>query len=91
MYKIIIKERARQDISYLKKTKGKAIVEKIDRLLQELMIHPKTGTGKPEQLKYDYAGFWSRRIDSTHRLIYTIEEEIVTVTVISAFGHYNNK
>lgn len=91
MYKIVIKEKARQDMAYLKKTKGKAIIEKINRLLQELMVHPKTGTGKPEQLKYNYAGFWSRRIDSTHRLIYTIEEEIVTVTVISALGHYDNR
>ena len=50
-----------------------------------------TGTGQVEQLKGDLAGLWSRRIDKGNRLIYRIEDEMVTVFVISAKGHYDSK
>lgn len=64
---------------------------KIERLLLELAEHPATGTGQVEALKGSFSGFWSRRIDKFNRIIYTIEEEIITVTVISAKGHYSQK
>ncbi|WP_457133250.1 type II toxin-antitoxin system YoeB family toxin [Mucilaginibacter sp. UYNi724] len=47
--------------------------------------------GNPEQLKYELAGFWSRRINRKDRLIYKVEEDIVMVFVVSAMGHYNSK
>ena len=47
-----------------------------------------TGTGNPEELKYELSGFWSRRINKKDRLIYEVQEEVVTVFVVSAFGHY---
>jgi len=50
-----------------------------------------TGTGKPEKLKYGYIGKWSRHISDKHRLIYEIHEEVVTVIVLSTFGHYKDK
>ena len=43
---------------------------KINSLLKECFRHPFEGTGKPEPLKGDYSGFWSRRIDREHRLVY---------------------
>lgn len=49
------------------------------------------GTGKPEPLSGDRSGQWSRRITQKHRLIYEIEENIVTVDVLSAYGHYDDK
>jgi len=54
-----------------------------------LEIHPKIGTGNPEQLKYQLSGFWSRRINKKDRLIYEIIEEPENlVVIISALGHY---
>lgn len=88
MYKLHITIQAGRDIAYLKKNGGKAVTNKIEKLLIELMEHPRTGTGQVEQLKGDLQGKWSRRIDKKNRLIYTIDDEVVTVEVISAKGHY---
>jgi len=55
----------------------------------ELAEHPREDTGKPEMLKGDMSGFWSRRINREHRLIYSIDDNIVTVSVVSAKGHYD--
>ena len=63
----------------------------LKRLLEELMDHPQIGTGKPEQLKGDRAGQWSRRITKKHRLIYTINDTEVLVLVLSSYGHYDDK
>ena len=57
----------------------------------ELTEHPLTGSGKPEALKYELTGFWSREINSKDRLIYKVNDEMVTVLVISAMGHYDDK
>ena len=65
--------------------------KKAVKLLEELQEHPQTGTGKPEQLKGDRAGQWSRRITDRHRLVYEIEEEQVMVLILSSYGHYDDK
>jgi toxin YoeB len=90
-YIINFAPKAVRDIAELKKSGNKAVMAKIERLLLELTEHPTTGTGQVEALKDNFSGFWSRRIDKFNRIIYTIEEEIVTVTVVSAKGHYNKK
>lgn len=90
-YIIEIEPKAVQDITKLKKSGNKTAITKIEKLLIELKEHPTTGTGQVEALKNNLSGFWSRRIDKFNRLIYTIEEETVTVTVISAKGHYDKK
>ena len=87
-YIVQLEERAVRDIAELKKSGNKILITKIGKLLLELREHPTTGTGQVEALKGNLSGFWSRRIDKFNRLIYTIEEEIVTVTVVSAKGHY---
>ncbi|GHT53447.1 hypothetical protein FACS1894145_4030 [Bacteroidia bacterium] len=69
----------------------KSILEKIDCLLDELRKHPYIGTGRPESLSYDKKGKWSRRITQKHRLIYQVNDTTITVSVLSAFGHYNDK
>lgn len=89
-YIIEIKEQASKEIKTLKKSEISAY-NKLVKLLAELMEHPYIGTGKPEQLKGDRQGQWSRRITQKHRLIYQIEEEVVTVVIISVIGHYGNK
>ena len=91
MYIVEITGRAAEDIASLKKSGNTSAITKIRRLLEELQEHPMSGTGLVEALKSNLSGFWSRRIDKYNRLIYTIEEEIVTVVVVSAKGHYGMK
>ena len=86
-YKIKYTAEAKEHIEQFKKFGQKIIAKKIDKLLNELREHPRTGTGKPEPLKY-LQNCWSRRIDKEHRLVYKIEDDKVIVLVLSAYGHY---
>ena len=79
------------DVRTHKKSGQKAILAKITNLIKELREHPTTGTGNPEPLIGARKGQWSRRITGKHRLIYQIYEDIITVGVISAWGHYGDK
>ena len=88
-YTLELTAKAVQDIAELKKSGNKAAISKIEKLFLELTEHPQTGTGQVEALRGNLSGFWSRRIDKYNRIIYTIEDEIVTVIVISAKGHYD--
>ncbi|MCD7976293.1 MAG: Txe/YoeB family addiction module toxin [Tannerellaceae bacterium] len=90
IYNLEFTEIALQDMALLKKTEIKAY-SKLILLLEELKHHPLTGTGKPEHLKYQYKGCYSRRITKRHRLIYIIEKETITVLILSAYGHYEDK
>jgi toxin YoeB len=64
----------------------KRIFKKIIALITNACREPFTGLGKPEPLKHDLSGFWSRRITDEHRLVYTIEQD--TVKIISCKYHY---
>ena len=90
MYEIVYTEKAKQDFSLLRNSDPKAF-KKALQLTLELMDHPKTGTGHPEQLKGDRAGQWSRRISKKHRLVYEIHDREVVVMVLTAYGHYEDK
>ena len=90
-YIIVFEPKAIQDIAELKKSGNKAVITKIERLLLELREHPTTRTGQVETLQGKLSGFWSRRIVKFNRLIYTIEVERITVTVVSAKNHYGDK
>lgn len=74
------------DIEYHKKSGNKAVLKKILTLLNELSTHPFEGTGKPEALKHQLSGMWSRRITQEHRLIYSISGDVVTIHSLK--GHY---
>ena len=88
---IILLEQVQKDRNYWMKSGNKAIMNRITALLKDIMEHPYTGIGKPEPLKYDLAGKWSRRINSEHRLIYSVNENIITVYVFSMRHHYSKK
>ena len=90
MYRIEFTKTAIKDVLVLKKSEPQTF-RKIENLLQELEAHPYTGTGKPKPLGGDRFGQWSRRITDKHRLVYKVEENKVTVLVLSAFGHYDDK
>ncbi len=66
---------------------NKKILQKINNLIKECSRTPFSGTGKPEALKNELAGFWSRRIDAEHRLVYKFENE--TLYIIACRYHYN--
>lgn len=57
----------------------RATLKKVNRLIEECRRHPFAGTGKPEPLKGDLAGFWSRRIDREHRLVYRATPEALEI------------
>ncbi len=64
------------------------LLKRINILLKEALRTPFTGTGKPEPLKGELAGCWSRRIDHEHRLVYTVSTD--HLTVISCRYHYDD-
>ena len=64
----------------------KATYRKINALIKECLRHPFEGTGKTEPLKGDLAGFWSRRIDREHRLVYRAPPQ--TLEILSCRYHY---
>ncbi len=86
-YLLSFSNQASKDIDFHKKSGNKVLLKKLLVLLEELSEHPTTGTGKPEQLKHNLAGYWSRRIDQEHRLVYKIMENNI-VRIYSAKGHY---
>jgi toxin YoeB len=85
-YHLDFSKQAQKDIDFHKKSGNKTVVNKLLILLTELSEHPYTGTGKPEQLKYNLAGLWSRRINNEHRLVYEVTND--SVLVHSVRGHY---
>ena len=89
-YTLEFDEQALKDIQLLKKSEKQAY-NKLLKLLDELTEHPPTGTGKPEVLKFGLSGFYSRRITQKHRLVYKVDNEQITVLIISAIGHYSDK
>lgn len=84
-------EQARIDLEYWRKTGNKAIMNKITVLLKDILEHPYTGIGKPEALKYELAGKWSRRINSEHRIVYSVHEETIVVYIFSMRYYYSKK
>ncbi len=65
---------------------NKAVLKRINALIKDIRRSPFEGIGKPEPLKGELSGFWSRRIDSTHRLVYRVKGE--TIEILSCKGHY---
>lgn len=64
----------------------KKVLKKVNELLKDISRHPYEGIGKPEPLKYDYAGHWSRRITEEHRLVYRIDG--ANIIVVQIRYHY---
>lgn len=87
-YQIKIKVTAQKDLLKISKSGDISAIQKVETIFRELEEHPKTGTGKPEQLRYDLSGFWSRRLNRKDRIIYEIDEDEAVVTVLSVLGHY---
>lgn len=86
--KIVFSKNAWEDyISW--QTQDKKILKKINTLIKDIQRTPYEGLGKPEPLKFELSGFWSRRIDIEHRLIYQVEQD--GILIYACRYHYDNK
>ena len=87
---VIYAPQAIDDINYWKRSGNKAIQKKIEQLILAIQANPFEGIGKPEQLRHELAGSWSRRINREHRIIYEVYENdnIVILEIQSVRGHY---
>ena len=90
-YTLVVQKAAQKQLQAHYKSGNKSSIRRIDQIFEELSEHPETGIGKPEKLKHELSGLWSRQINKKDRLIYLIEDEVVTVTIVSALGHYGDK
>ncbi len=78
---------ANKDLEQWKRSGNIKILKRIRELLEVIQQTPFSGVGKPESLKYDLAGKWSRRINKSHRIIYSVTE--TTIYIHSLMGHYD--
>jgi toxin YoeB len=83
--KIVFADRGWEDFTYWVETDRK-IAARIVRLIKDIEREPFDGLGKPEPLRYDLTGFWSRRITAEHRLVYAVDKE--RVLIAQARYHY---
>lgn len=67
-------------------SEDKKVLRRINQLIKDIARNPFDGIGKPEPLKGNLTGLWSRRIDEKHRIVYMIENE--SVLIFSCKGHY---
>lgn len=80
-------KKACSDIEFWEKTNPK-VARRIQALLESIMKEPYSGIGKPEPLKYELSGWWSRRITREHRLVYVYDKETNSLKIQSCKDHY---
>ena len=81
---------AQEDYEYWKEN-NPLVVKRIKRLLKDMSEHPYTGIGKPEKLKYELTGKWSRRINEKHRIVYVVREIENDIYILALRYHYTKK
>lgn len=79
--KLIFSDEAWEDYLYWQDT-DRAMVRRINQLIKEVRRSPYEGIGKPEPLKHQLAGWWSRRIDAEHRFVYRVTEQAVEIATL---------
>ena len=90
MYRIEVSPDVDKAIRKWKKS-NPILFKKLHKIFQELVEHPRTGLGHPEQLKGKGGDVYSRRITAHDRLIYEIYDDVLVVLVLDVEGHYNDK
>ncbi|MDX9944974.1 MAG: Txe/YoeB family addiction module toxin [Azonexus sp.] len=74
------------DYLYWQQT-DKAILRRINTLIRDIQRDPFAGIGKPEPLKFNFSGYWSRRIDDEHRIVYKVDDDEIILAQLR--GHYD--
>ena len=83
--KLVFSERAWEDSLHWQAT-DRARLQRVNRLIKDIVRSPYEGIGHPEPLRHELAGLWSRRVDREHRLVYFAREE--SVSIVQARYHY---
>ncbi len=83
--KLVFTKKAWSDYLYWQET-DKQLLKKINKLIKDVKRSPFDGLGKPEPLKHELSGFWSRRITDEHRLVYKVENS--AILIIACKYHY---
>jgi toxin YoeB len=86
--RIIFSESAREDYIYWQSNDRK-VLKRVNELIKNICREPLEGLGNPEQLRHELCGYWSRRIDREHRLVYKIDAD--TVILVQCRYHYDGK
>lgn len=76
--KLVFSERAWEDYLYWQET-DRRLVARINRLILEIQREPFSGIGKPEPLRHAFQGYWSRRINDEHRIVYKIQDDALLI------------
>jgi toxin YoeB len=76
--KVVFSEHGWDDYLYWQKTDRK-VVERINALIRDIQRSPFEGVGKPEPLKHALSGYWSRRINDEHRMVYEVKDDAVLI------------
>ena len=84
--KYVFADESWEDYLYWQKTDKKKL-QRLNELLKDIARQPFAGIGKPEPLKHQLAGFWSRRIDENHSLIYTVQND--EIQIVKCRFHYD--
>ncbi|HVW13398.1 MAG TPA: Txe/YoeB family addiction module toxin [Mucilaginibacter sp.] len=79
-------EEAEKDLSYWEKTYNSKVLKRISELLTSMLEDPTRGIGKPEALRHNLSGYWSRRIDKENRIVYRVDGDVIWI--VSLRGHY---
>ena len=87
MYRISIVKKAQDDLAWFRRNDKASYIKCFD-LTRELIESPRTGTGKPERLKYFEKEVYSRRVNHKDRMIYTVYEALKEIDITSFRGHY---
>ncbi len=85
---IVYTDKALKDVKYWKKNKNTKIQKRITELLEAIQTSPYSGIGNPEALKHQLSGYWSRRINKEHRIVYRVIDEDNTIEIDSLRHHY---
>ena len=88
--KILFHEKAFDEYLYWQKNDKKTL-KRLNNIIKDIRRNPYEGLGKPEPLKYELAGKWSRRISVEHRLVYSVNDDIIEVHIFSMRFHYSKK
>ncbi|WP_073970400.1 Txe/YoeB family addiction module toxin [Serratia ficaria] len=83
--KVVFSEQSWADYLYWQQT-DKKMLKRVNELIKDIQRSPMAGIGKPEQLKHNLSGFWSRRIDTEHRLVYQVTDD--SLLIASCRYHY---
>lgn len=83
---ISFEDAAWDDYLYWQQT-DKAMLRRVNLLIRDIQREPFSGIGKPEPLKFNFSGYWSRRIDDEHRVVYKVTDEEIIIAQLR--GHYD--